>query len=127
MAQETLVNPDVVAAQMLTKALDKRGLAPRAVLWVKASESSTWRLWVVPSVQQRDKREFYASVVNAISEDEIKSLESGDVLMVDADHPAIKGLSLFIRADGVGSIHMSSNIVNGFYLPDAVVVRMALN
>ncbi|MDB5476434.1 MAG: hypothetical protein JWP49_1945 [Phenylobacterium sp.] len=46
--------------------------------------------------------------------------------MVDESHPAIVALGRMFHVTGRSSIHLSNNLLNGFYLPDGIVLKMAV-
>lgn len=114
--------------QNLIRYLDQSKVKPRGVMWVHSSDLDTWRLWIVPSTELTDKSEFYRLVSEAISQhrDEMPGLDIGDIELKKPDHPAIVGLKGFLRMDGLGSAYFSNNRLNGYFLPDGVVLRMAL-
>lgn len=122
MDQDALVN----AGHIIVKELDKEGSRPRAAMWV-ADEQRGWKLWIVPDSGTKDQRDFYRRAANAISKhrSELGSIDASDLEMVAASHPAVKGLSRIIQMDELGSAHFSSNMLNGYYLPNAIVLRMA--
>jgi hypothetical protein len=128
MDQDTLVGPNVAAAQKLTQLLDAAGIGPRAVLWVRESDTALWRLWIVPNKGITDKQDFYRRIVNVISghRGELSGLEASDTVFVADSHPAIQGLKDFIRVEGTSNVHFSNNVLHGFFLPDAMIVRMAV-
>lgn len=127
MVEETLVGPNVRLAQTLTTILDREGLSPRAVLWARPSDAGSWKLWIVPALGEDDKRDFYLRVAKTFAghQSELVGFDIGDVQFVRADHPAISGLQEFGRIDGVNEVRFSNNLLNGYFLPDAIVVRMA--
>lgn len=127
MAEETLVAPSVAAAQRLTRLLDEAGYAPRAVLWAYTSDAESWRLWVVPPADLADKRDFYLVVAGIFADysAELQGMRLGDVLHVGPDHPVIRGLDGFGAARDIGEMRISHNMLNGYFLPAAVVVRLA--
>jgi hypothetical protein len=110
----------------LIAALEKRGVALKAAVWVYYTDTETWRLWLVPQ-QAQDKREFYRQVAEAISEnwDTLQGMHASDTELVPEKHPAITGLRAMVRMEGLGSLQMSSNMLNGFYLPDGIILKMA--
>lgn len=112
----------------LVKLLDKSKVKPRAAMWVSNSETDTWRLWIVPAVEVKDKLEFYRILSDIISKnrDAFPSFDISSVEYKKDDHPAVKGLNTFIRMEGLGSAHLSNNRFNGFFLPDGIVLRMAV-
>lgn len=118
----------VKEGQALVRYLDESKIKPRGAMWVYSSDTDTWRLWIVPSSTMTDKTEFYRLVSEAISQhrNELPGLDVSSVELKNADHPAIVGLGKFLRMDGLGAAHFSNNRFNGFFLPDGVVLRMAM-
>lgn len=127
MAEATLVEPNVRAAQTLVRLLDEAGIKPRAALWTNTSDTDSWRLWIVPPAELTDKREFYLRLADvfAAHRRELAALDSGEVQYVDAKHPVIQGLARIFHAEGLSEIRFTNNMLNGYFLPDAVILRMA--
>lgn len=116
----------VSQAQALTSYLDETRVKPRAVMWIHYPDTDTWKLWIVPSASVTDKHEFYRVVAETITKNGLQGLDVGTTEYVDANHPAMKGMGKFLRMTGVGSARFSGNRFNDFYLPDGIVIRMAL-
>lgn len=123
MDQETLVN----AGKALIQGLENNGVKVRGAMWVRLNETGSWRLWIVSS-KGVDKKEFYRVVANTLPEVEEKyqDFSISDVELKQDNDPVIQALSVFIRADGISSINLSRNMVNGVYTPDGILLRMAL-
>jgi hypothetical protein len=124
MDQNILVN----SGHALVTALDDSGIPPRLAMWVHNTETDTWKLWIVPDPSMKDKREFYRRVSEIISKNQAAfgGIDASDTEMLADNHPAIRGLSRFIRAQGLCSITFSGNVFNGFYLPDGIILRSNL-
>jgi hypothetical protein len=122
MAQSALVE----GGQRLANLLTQDNLDPRAVLWVQDSDTNNWKLWVVPHKNLTDKREFYREVVKLISENPnaLGSLEAGDIEMVSESHPAITELRRMFKGTSISDIRVSNNMLNGFYMPDGIILKM---
>lgn len=118
----------VKEGQKLIGYLDESKVRPRGAVWVYSSDSDSWKLWIVPSQEVTDKREFYRLVAQAITDHrtELPSLDVGLVEFKSADHPVMKGLGRFLHMEGIGAATFSNNRFNGFLLPDGVVLRMAV-
>ncbi len=118
----------VAEGQTLVRRLDESKARPRGAIWVYSSDTDTWKLWIIPAVALIDKAEFYRLVSEAISahRDEMPTLDVSSVEMKAANHPAVRGLGLVVRMEGLGSANFSNNLFNGFFLPDGVVLRMAV-
>ena len=128
MGQDALVMPNVAAGKKLVQFLDNTGIRPRVALWVHEREADRWRLWIVPAKEQTDQREFYRQVVDVVSKHraELSGLEASDTELISDSHPAIQGLGKFIRVEDGAEIRFASSVFNGYFLPDAIILRMAV-
>ncbi len=124
MDQNTLVS----AGHALVKALDAIGLNPRLAMWVHATDTDTWKLWIVPPVGLTDKQEFYRRVSEVVSKNRAAfgGIDASDTEMVLDSHPAMRGLRGFISMAGLGSTYFSGNRFDDFYLPDGIILRVDL-
>lgn len=116
----------VEQAQRLTELLDKTDAEPKAVMLVEAEETGNLRLWIVPRNESINKQEFYRIVAETISLNEIVGIEVGLVELATSTNPAMQGMGLMMRMEGIGSAYMSNNVHNGVLLPSGVVIRMEL-
>lgn len=118
----------VTEGQNLVRWLDETKARPRGAMWVYSSDTDSWKLWIIPSEALTEKSEFYRLVSEAISahRDEMPTIDVSAVELKAASHPAVRGLGSFLRMEGLGSANFSNNRFNGFFLPDGVVLRMAV-
>jgi hypothetical protein len=118
----------VSEGQNLVRWLDKGKLKPRGAVWVYSSDTDSWRLWIIPSKEIIDKIEFYRLVAETITahREDMQSLDVGIVEMKLDNDPAVRGLSQLLRMEGLGSAHFQNNRFNGTFLPDGVILRMAV-
>lgn len=118
----------VEQSKRLVVLLDEAGFPPRGAVVIYDRERDNWRLWIVPAKTLVDKHEFYRQVSTLLVEHEAEfpTLDVGNVDLRFPEHSAIVGLSRFIRAAGINHMELSDNVFNGFYLPDCIVIRMAL-
>ena len=118
----------VSSGTALVRLLDHNGLKPRAAMWVYNSDTEAWRLWIVPDQALKDKAEFYRKLAVVISDnrDKLLGFDIGYVEYKSAEHPVVKGMGSVIRMDGLGSAHLTNNQLNGIFLPDGIVLRMAV-
>lgn len=130
MVEDALVSADVEAAQRLIELLDEEGLEPRAALWVFSPDHGRWRLWLVPRADGRGVqiREVYMRISRVISKnrDEMQNIDIGDIDILEEKHEAIKELSKLFRIDGIGRVHISNNKLNNIFIPEAIILRLAL-
>lgn len=126
MDQKLLVGPDIEASRNLVSLMDEAGITPRAALWVYNEDTDDWRLWIVPAVHLKDKLEFYRRVSEIVTKNRqiLGDLDASSTEFVVDTHPAIKGLKPVIRVEGLSNTRFTHNMLNGFYLPDAIILRM---
>lgn len=118
----------VKAGQEIVRLLDQTKIKPRAAVWVFNPDNDIWRLWIVATKKKQDQREFYRLLSESVTNnrDSLQGIDVSDIELVDESHPAIQGLQGFISVEGLSDVHMSNNTFNGFYLPDGIILRMAL-
>ncbi|MDP3633587.1 hypothetical protein [Phenylobacterium sp.] len=112
----------------LIKLLDSDGAPPRAAMWVHAPDTDTWKLWLVPYKGLTDQRDFYRriSAIISLHRDQFSAIDAGDVQMLSDSHPAISALSRMFGMIGLSDARIVGNTLNGFYVPDGILMRMAL-
>ncbi len=116
----------VSCGHTLIKALDDDGTPPRAAMWVHNTDTDTWKLWIVPHQPTPDKHDFYRRIAKIITENRATfgDINASDTEMIDEAHPAMRSLRRLIKAPGLGSISSSGNVVDGFYLPEGIILRV---
>jgi len=121
MDQNTLVS----GGHALVKAMDETGFHPRIAMWVHNTDVDTWKLWLVPPIGHVDKSDFYRRIAEIVTNHRTKlsGIDASDTEMVLDTHPAMRGISQFVRAPGLLNIHFSGNRFNGFYLPEGIILR----
>ncbi|WP_132028632.1 hypothetical protein [Aquabacter spiritensis] len=121
MDKEVLVR----SGQALVRRLDDTAIKPRAVLWVHNPDNDLWRLWIVGKRGMKDQ-EFYRIVADVITKnrEEVSGIDISSVELIDDTHPAIMGMRGFIKISGLGSAYVSNNTMNGFFMPDGIILRM---
>lgn len=115
----------VTKGRRLVELLDQTSTKPQAAMWVHYPDSDMWKLWIVPDRSVQDKKEFYRIVAETITNhDSLGGLDASFTEFVREDHPAIRGMQKVLRAAGVNDIHFTGNMLDGYYLPDSIVIRM---
>jgi hypothetical protein len=116
----------VDGGQNLIEALERSGVSLKAAVWVHLAEDEGWRLWLVPA-NKVDKHAFYRKVAESIAAGDIDfhGLSASDTELIGEDHPAIAALRAYGRVNGRSALRLASTMLNGFYLPEGIVLRMA--
>ena len=126
MDQDVLVNDRIAAGEAVVRALDAGEYPLAAAFWNYFSDLSGWRLVVVPrdfaggAVKDellRIRRTLKAQGVN---------FDLSDVKVSSVENPLVKALSVLVRGEGAAGIRAQQNWINGVYIEDAYIYRMAL-
>jgi len=125
MDSKTLVD----SGHTLINELDKAGLGPQLAMWVYTPDTDTWKLWIVSPSGIAEKWEFYSRVAKIISRnrDKLGSIDASDTKLVEENHPAVKGVSKFMKLPGLGDAYFAGNKFDDFYLPDSIILRSNLH
>jgi hypothetical protein len=121
-------NSLVKSGHALIDALSQAGIEPRAAVWVYNADTDIWRLWIVPPLSITDQRDFYRRVSEVISRnrDQMGLLDPSDIQFTKAAHPAMSALASFARVEGKSDVRIKDNMLNGFFLPDGIILKLAL-
>lgn len=127
MAENALGNEDVDTAGNLVSFLDEHGLVVAAALWVCQPDTDRWRF----VLSFREKREnvpsLYRDIAHLIDRHggDKRLLALSRVDIVDPEHLVVSALKRAIRADGNCRIRFTNSTVNGAYLKDVLILRLA--
>ncbi|MDP3896923.1 MAG: hypothetical protein Q8Q62_09630 [Mesorhizobium sp.] len=130
MVAATLVRSDVEAGLNLVHALDKKGFGVIAALWLYNSDTETWRMVIGYEGARKDLERKYLEAATISAEwrkqhpDE-PILDLSSVRITSADDSLLVGLKPVVRVDGIGEIRFSRNMVNGIYVEDSLIHRLA--
>lgn len=118
----------VTSGHKLIELLAASGMKIRGAMWVRNPELGTWRLWLVPEKNFKDKREFYRRIAEVISHNRttVSGIDVSDTEFIQDSHPAMKAMKSLFKVTTGGAIHMSGSQVNGFYLPEGIILQMDL-
>lgn len=118
----------VTSGHQLVDLLRDRGLNIKAALWFHNVDADSWRLWIVPSKEMKDKHEFYRIVSETISAHRasLPGIDASDTELIPENHPVISALKGSFKVTGRSTISIESSYFNGFYLPRAIVIEYDL-
>ncbi|MHB1103286.1 MAG: hypothetical protein ACYC0C_11050 [Devosia sp.] len=130
MATEQLVRSEIEAGLQLIRALDEVAFGVVAALWLYSSEAGKWRFVVATRDDRRNIEKKYLEAAVAASKWKEKHpdrpiLDLSRVRIVGREDPLIKGLAVFLHVEGLGEMRFSNNMVNGVYVEDALIHRLA--
>ena len=132
MAEETLVKDALTdemieAGKSVIESLDRRRFVVDAALWFYLTDQNQWRLLLAsPEVHLDGPRKTYKRLLQAFRNAAVHGLSFEDVAIVDTRDPLIQLFRVALRTDrSVGGVRFSRNTVNGQFIEDAYVYRMA--
>lgn len=127
--KEQLTDTMVDVGAELTKKLDEIGLPITAALWLFVPELNEWRLlFASPEVDRKGSRAVYDKIRQAIDQLEGKAgaVPLSSIGLIDADADLLRLLKVAVRAGpDVNRIRFSKNVVNGHFIDDALIYRVA--
>lgn len=130
MASATLVREDIDAGLTLIRALDEAGYGTVAALWLYNSDTETWRMTIAYDGPRADLQSKYLQAAEISADWRGKHpdqpiLDLSKVRITSADDKLISALRPVVRLEGVGEVRFSQNVVDGIFVEDALLHRVA--
>lgn len=132
MAEETLVKEAltdemVKAGASVVESLDRLRFFFDAALWFYLTDVNQWRLLLAtPAVRLEGPRKTYKRLLAALRNTQVPALSLEDVAVLDTRDPLIQLLRAAVPTDRtINGIRFSRNTINGHFIEDAYVYRMA--
>jgi hypothetical protein len=130
MASAALVRTDVDAGINLIKALDDKEFGVVAALWLYNSDTETWRMVIAYSgpMKELERKRLEAAIISSdfrASHPDKPILDLSKVKITSADDQLVAGLSPVLRVEGLSEVRFSHNTVNGIFVEDALIHRLA--
>ncbi len=127
--KEQLTEEMVEAGAQLTSKLDEMGLPIAAALWFFAPDINEWRLlFASTEVSTKGPRDVYERIQSAIRAlgDKASAAPLSVIGVVEADYPLVNLLRIVVQTGaGVSRIRFSKNVINGHFVDDALIYRIA--
>jgi hypothetical protein len=127
--KDQLTDAMVDAGAELTNKLDEIGVPITAALWLFMPEVNEWRLlFASEEVATKGPREVYEKIRLAIDQlkDKAASAPLSVIGLMDADADLVRLFRVAVRTGpGVNRIRFSKNVINGHFIEDALIYRVA--
>jgi hypothetical protein len=127
--KEQLTEEMVEAGAQLTAKLDEMGLPIAAALWFFLPDINEWRLlFASTEVSTKGPRDVYEKIQGAIRSlgDKASAAPLSVIGVVDADNPPVSLLWMALQTgSGISRIRFSKNMINGHFVDDALIYRVA--
>ena len=127
MAGTPLVDLDVRMGRELIQLLDERGFPITGAAWIFVPEMGQWRLFLRTPRAAVDLLQAYRDVSDAMDDkgDLRTRLELSRVKLVPPTDRTLLAMGRVVREPGLAAIPFASNVVDGIFLDDALVYRLA--
>lgn len=127
MAETVLVNEDIEAGRELVQVLDMSGFPVTAAAWIYFSDLDEWRLVIRTPKAAQNLHEALLEVALAMDArgDLRQRIDLARVKLVPPGDRMLKALGRAVRAEGLSTIRFSRNVINGIYIDDALIYRLA--
>jgi hypothetical protein len=130
MADATLVRADVDAGINLIHALDEKKFGLAAALWLYNADVQNWRMVIAYRGSRKDLEKKYLEAATIAADwrkehPEEPILDLSKVKITSTDDRLISGLGIALRVDGLSEVRFSHNTINGIYVEDALIHRLA--
>jgi hypothetical protein len=127
--KEQLTDAMIEAGAELTRKLDESGVPIVAALWLFLPDANEWRLiFASPEVSAGGPRKMYEQIQKALQElgQKASVIPLSMIGLLDATAELVQLLRIAARTGpGVVRIRFSKNVINGHFIDDALIYRVA--
>jgi hypothetical protein len=125
MVKSELTEEMVHSGRELLQKLDRQRAIIKVALWLYLPESDQWRLvFGSPELRIAGPKRIYRQVQSLIARSDVK-VPLSSVAVLDTSAPLIRTLSAVLRVPGISGIRFSRNTIDGNYIEDAYIYRVA--
>jgi hypothetical protein len=127
MAETALVSDDIEAGLELVRILDEKNFPVTAAAWIYFPDVEEWRLVIRTPEAAKNLQQAYLDVARAMdAKGNLRTrLDLARVKLVPPTDRMLQALGSVIKASGLGSIRFRRNVINGIYIDDALIYRLA--
>jgi hypothetical protein len=127
MAEAPLVEDDVKAGMDLLKVLDSRGFAFTGAAWIFFPDLGDWKLVVRTPEAAKDLSKAYLELAKAMDSRPgfREQFDLSRVKLVPPSDRMLAAMSRVVHAEGLNQIRFSRNVINGIFIDDALIYRLA--
>jgi hypothetical protein len=127
--KDQLTDAMIEAGAEITRKLDELGLQPDAALWFFMPEVNEWRLlFSSPEVATKGPREVYGRIQLALEQlgEKASAAPFSAIGLLDPNDDLVKLLRVAARTGpGIRRIRFAKNVINGRFIDDALLYRVA--
>jgi hypothetical protein len=128
MAEATLVNADIESGKELVALLDREGFPVTGAAWIFFPDVDEWRLVIRTPKAAEKLVDAYVEIAKAMERagDLHSRLDLSRVKLVPPGDRMLAAIGQIVRADGLNTIRFSRNVIDGLYIDDALIYRLAV-
>jgi PHD/YefM family antitoxin component YafN of YafNO toxin-antitoxin module len=127
MAEAALVEIDIEAGRELVRLLDDAGFPVTGAAWIHDSDMDEWRLVIRTPKAAQNLLEALREVRQVMDAkgDLRHRLDLARVKLVPPNDRLLQVMERMVHVSGVSTVRFSRNVVEGMYIGDAVIYRLA--
>ncbi len=127
MAETILVNSDIEAGQELVRILDQSGFPVTAAAWIYFPDVQEWRLVIRTPRAAENLHEAFLDLARAMDArgDLRERIDLARLKLVPPGDRMLEAMGRVIKVPGLGTVRFTRNVINGIYMDDALVYRLA--
>jgi hypothetical protein len=127
MAATPLVDADIEMGRELVRILDEAKFPVTAAAWIFFPDVDEWRLVIRTPRAEKNLLEAFGDVARALdAKGDLRSrIDLARVKLVPPTDRMLEAIGKAVRMDGLGTMRFSRNVINGIYIDDALIYRLA--
>jgi hypothetical protein len=127
MAAAPLVDADIEMGRELVRILDGAKFPVTAAAWIFFPDIDEWRLVIRTPKAEKNLLEAFGQVARILDEkgDLRKRIDLTRVKLVPPTDRMLDAIGKAVRVDGLSTIRFGRNVINGIYIDDALIYRLA--
>ncbi|MEA2937741.1 MAG: hypothetical protein QOC56_1245 [Alphaproteobacteria bacterium] len=127
MAETTLVNSDIEVGRELVRILDEGGFPVTGAAWIYFPDDQEWRLVIRTPEAAKNLLDAYSEMARAMDAkgDLRERLDLTRVKLVPPTDKMLAAIGKAVQVQGLSQIRFSRNVINGMYIDDALIYRLA--
>ena len=127
MAETILVNSDIEAGRELVRVLDESGFPVTAAAWIYFPDVQEWRLVIRTPKAAGNLQQAYLELAHAMdAKGDLRGrIDLVRVKLVPPSDRMLEAIGKVMSVPGLGTIRFSKNVINGIYIDDALIYRLA--
>jgi len=126
MVKDTLLDSHIAAGKILLQELDAREFNITTAMWFYYPDFEEWKLLLFsPQFDEIGQRESYTKISEIITDlgQKVGMISLMAIKLIFKNDPLLKLFKNIIHIEGISTVRMTSNYLNGIYVDDAVIYR----